>query len=199
MPREQTQSDPEPMPLPAVHDLTRIAMFAALVGAGAFIHIPVGPMHISLQTMMIMLAGFMLGPKKAAVSLLLYALCGFIGLPVFGRGRAGPASFLGPTAGYYPGFVLGAAVAGLSCYFSGNGRRHVVAMIGFGFLAVVILLGVGAIGVKITMGIEWDRALAIGFFTFLPGDLLKVLAAAAVRQAFFPVATETREKGEAYA
>ncbi|MDR1745574.1 MAG: biotin transporter BioY, partial [Planctomycetota bacterium] len=88
--------DPAPTPLPRIHDLARISLYAALIGAGAFVHVPVGPMHISLQTMMIMLAGFVLGPKKAALALLLYNVCGFIGLPMYGRGRAGPAAFLGP-------------------------------------------------------------------------------------------------------
>lgn len=180
--------DPEPMPLDDVRDLARIAMFAALVAAGAFFHVPFGPMHISLQTMMIMLAGFILGPKKAAVALLLYVLCGFLGLPVFGRGRAGPASFLGPTAGYYPGFVLGAFIAGLSCRFSGTRRRHVAGMIGFGAAGIVAILGLGAVGVRVTMGVSWDQALVMGMYAFLPGDLVKMLAAVLVRLSFFPAA-----------
>ena len=111
---EPLAEDPSPTPLSQLHDLARISLYAALIGAGAFVHVPVGPMHISLQTLLIMLAGFVLGPKRAALALLLYNICGFIGLPMYGRGRAGPAAFLGPTAGYFAGFVAGAVIAGFS-------------------------------------------------------------------------------------
>lgn len=169
-----------------LRDLTRLALFAALTGAGAFIHIPFGPAHISLQTMMVMLTGFVLGPKKAALAMLLYLACGFIGLPMFGRGKAGPASFLGPTVGYLAGFVVGAAIAGCAVFFDGSRLRRFIAMLGFGLLGSVALLAIGAVGMRLTIIDAWPKAFAFGFFPFLPGDCLKMLAAAAVRAAMFP-------------
>lgn len=186
-------SDPEPLPLSETRELTRIAMFAALVGAGAFIHIPFGPMHISLQTMMVMLTGFILGPRKAALAMLVYLAAGFIGLPMFGRGKAGPESFLGPTAGYLPGFVIGAAVAGASALFAGRGRWHVAAMIGFGFLGTVILLLCGTAGIRVIVAGDWSRAFAIGFAPYIPGDTVKMIAAALVCWKFFPSRTAGTE------
>lgn len=179
---------PEPTPLAELHDLARLSMFAALIGAGAFIHIPLGPLHLTLQTMMVMLTGFILGPKKAVLAMLVYLACGFIGLPMFGRGKAGPASFLGPAAGYFPGFVLGAATAGLSVFFAGNRRRHIAAMLGFGFLGTVALLLLGAVGMRLTLFDSWDKAFGAGFFPFIVGDCLKMAAAAAagVAGVFFP-------------
>lgn len=181
-----TPRTPEPTPLDELSDLSRIAMFAALVGAGAFVHIPLGPMFLSLQTMMVMLTGFILGPKKAILAMLLYLACGFIGLPVFGRGKAGPASFLGPTAGYFPGFVLGAATAGLSTFFAGNRRRHIAAMLCFGFAGTTLLLLLGTVGLRLTVTDGWGKAFGMGFIPFIVGDSLKMMAAAAVRQMFFP-------------
>lgn len=189
---------PEPTPLAELQDLAGIALFAALIGAGAFLHVPLGPMHVSLQTMMVMLAGFALGPKKAAAALLLYLFCGFLGLPMFGRGRAGPAAFLGPTVGYYPGFLLGAVIAGCSCFFTKTKRRHIAAMFGFGTLGVVTILGLGAAGVKYAMDLQWDQALVVGFYTFLAGDLVKMAAAVLVRTAFLPAAA-TAEGGAGHA
>lgn len=181
---------PEPTPLDELGDLSRIAMFAALVGAGAFIHIPLGPMFLSLQTMMVMLTGFILGPKKAILAMLLYLVCGFIGLPVFGRGKAGPASFLGPTAGYFPGFVLGAATAGLSTFFAKSKRGHIVAMLGFGFAGTALLLLLGTVGLRLILVDDWGKAFGAGFIPFILGDTLKMMAAAAVRQMFFPPQAE---------
>lgn len=179
------EDDPSPMPLQRIHDLARISLYAALIGAGAFVHVPVGPMHISLQTMMIMLAGFVLGPKKAALALLLYNVCGFIGLPMYGRGRAGPAAFLGPTAGYFAGFLVGAAIAGFSAYFDGSRRKRIAAMIAFGAAGSVATLLLGTLVLWWRFVPEWNRAFAIGFLPFIGGDLLKMLAAAAIREAFY--------------
>lgn len=182
--------DPEPMPLAKLYTLTRISLFAALIGAGAFIHVPLGPAHISFQTMMVMLTGFILGPKKAALALAAYLACGFIGLPMFGRGKAGPASFLGPTVGFLVGFPVGAVIAGLATFVTGSRLRRVLAMILFGTLGTAALLALGAVGMRITIINDWRRAFAVGFFTFLPGDLLKMLLAIAVKEAFFAPANK---------
>jgi biotin transport system substrate-specific component len=176
--------DPEPTPPDQIHNLARIALYAALIGAGAFVHVPVGPMHISLQTLMIMLTGFVLGPRRAALALLLYNVCGFIGLPMYGRGRAGPASYLGPTAGYFAGFLAGAVIAGGSVYFTGSRRRRVIAMIVFGFIGSVVTLLLGTALLRLRFIPEWNRALMIGFAPFIIGDTLKMLAAVAIKEVF---------------
>ncbi len=179
---------PRPTPLADIHTLTRIALFAALIGAGAFIHIPLGPAHISLQTMMVILAGFCLGPKKAALALAAYLACGFIGLPMFGRGKAGPASFFGPTGGFLVGFLFGAIIAGFSARspFRNSRKKRIIAMAAFGTVGAVVILLMGATGMYLTIIPDWNRAMALGFWTFLPGDLIKMALAIAVKEAFFP-------------
>lgn len=179
-----TAATPEPLPLDRLHDMARIALYAALTGAGAFIHVPVGPMHISLQTMMIMLAGFALGPRKAALAMLLYLLCGFIGLPMFGRGKAGPASFLGPTAGYFVGFVAGAVLAGCSVFVQGTRLRRLSARIVCGAAASAVLLLFGVVLLRWRFIPDWNRAMLAGFLPFIAGDLVKMVVAAFVVEAF---------------
>ena len=178
--------DPAPTSLVQLRTLTQMALFAALIGAGAFIHIPFGPFFLSLQTMMVMLTGFMLGPKKAILAMILYLACGFVGLPVFGRGKAGPTSFLGPTAGYFAGFVLGAAIAGLGKYVTGGKFRRLAGMVLFGALGTIALLGLGAVWMRYSLFDSWHTALTAGFYPFLPGDMVKMLAAAVIKETFFP-------------
>lgn len=182
---ENGGAETAPAPLAPVQTLTRIALFAALIGAGAFVYLPLGPLHLTLQTMLVMLTGFVLGPKMAAWALFAYLGCGFLGLPMFGRGKSGPASFFGPSAGYLAGFWVGAVVAGCSAYFSGSRTRRLVAMAFFGTLGSVLLLLLGAAGMRLTIMNDWHSALAAGMYPFLPGDILKMLAAAAVKEAFF--------------
>ncbi len=168
--------------------LCRVALYAALVGAGAFLHMPVGPMHISLQTMMVMLAGFMLGPGNAVLCILLYLAAGFIGIPVFGRGAAGPAAFLGPTAGFFLGFAPGAAIAGCAaCFprFCAGGRfRRTALRFAFGAAGTVALLLAGTLVLRLRFFDTWRQAFLTGFFPFLPGDIIKMTVAAFLPEAF---------------
>lgn len=177
---------PAPLPVGEMQTLTRVSLYAALIGVGAFIHVPVGPMHISLQTMMINLTGFALGPKKAGIALLLYNLCGFIGLPMYGRGKAGPASFLGPTAGYFIGFTLAAVISGLAVYFGKTRRARFLAMLFFGALGVVLDLVIGALFLHIRFIPDLRQAFLVGFVPFIVGDLLKLVAAAFIAIRFLP-------------
>lgn len=173
-----------PLALEQMHSLTRAAMFAALIAVGAFIMIPVGPLHISFQTMMLMLAGFCLGPRGAFWTMLLYLGATFIGLPMLGRGRAGPAVFFGPSCGYLPGFLCGAVIAGFAAGVAGSRRRRLAAMAVLGAIGTVVILACGSIGLRLTVTANWRDAFAFGLLPFLPGDLVKLALAIAIRETF---------------
>lgn len=187
-------AEPAPTPLAELRNLSRIALYAALVGAGAFIHIPLGPLHISLQTMMVMLTGFVLGPRKAALVMLVYIAAGFIGLPVFGQGKAGPASFLGPTAGFFLGFVPAAVIAGLSTYVVGGRQRRLVAGLLCGAVGSTVLLLTGTLILRLRFIPDWNRAFLAGFSLFIVGDLVKMAVAVILKETFF---TAAKEEGNA--
>ncbi len=57
------------------------------------------------------MAGFLLGPKLAALSVIVYLCIGLIGVPVFAAG-GGPAYILRPGFGFLLGFVLAAFLIG---------------------------------------------------------------------------------------
>ncbi|NQU65132.1 MAG: biotin transporter BioY, partial [SAR324 cluster bacterium] len=65
------------------------SLFAALISAGAFMAIPIGPVPIVLQNMFVLLAGVILGWKWGVASVLIYLLAGAVGFPVFSGGRGG--------------------------------------------------------------------------------------------------------------
>ena len=67
------------------------ALFAALTGAVAWFKIPLPftPVPITLQTLMVLLSGAMLGAYFGALSMILYLIVGAIGLPVFAGGSSG--------------------------------------------------------------------------------------------------------------
>lgn len=96
-------------------DLTLCGFFAALIAVGAFIRIdiPVQPfaMHFTLQWFFVLMAGMLLGRKRAAKSVGVYLIIGLAGVPVFAAG-GGPAYLIRPTFGFLLGFELAAYIMG---------------------------------------------------------------------------------------
>ncbi len=101
------------------HNIRHLALsglFASLLAAGAFIKISLPlqpfPMHFTLQLLFALLAGFLLGPKWGAASVLVYLFLGLLGMPVFAAG-GGPSYLLRPTFGFLLGFVFAAFFTGI--------------------------------------------------------------------------------------
>src|SRR2546423_10980860 len=77
------------------------------------IPLPFTPVPITLQPLVVVLAGLMLGPAAGAASMVLYLAAGAAGLPVFTPlGAPGIARFFGPTGGYLIAYPPAAHVAG---------------------------------------------------------------------------------------
>src|SRR3990167_2024777 len=90
------------------------ALFAALTAAVSPIKIPLGftPVPITLQTLVVLLSGAMLGPYYGALAMILYVTVGALGLPVFAGGGSGIGALLGPTGGYLFSYFIAAFVIG---------------------------------------------------------------------------------------
>lgn len=154
-------------------------LFAALSGVLAQLHIPLPftPVPITLQTLAPMLAGLLLGPRYGALSQVVYLALGLAGAPVFAGGQGGPGVLLGPTGGYLLGHILGAWLTGRLAAGSWGRRfpRYAVAA------AVGGIMGIYAVGVPwlaVILDLPAGAALAAGALPFLPGDIIKVAAAA---------------------
>lgn len=162
-------------------DLARVAVFAALIVVlglpGSF---PVfGGVPITAQTLGVMLAGAVLGPWLGALSVTVVLALTAAGLPLLAGGRGGIGVFLGPSAGYALGWILGAIVVGLLVH--AGGRRPVVwrtalAMIAGGVVAIY------AVGIPVQSAVTRLPLgeTALTSLVFVPGDLLKAALATAV-------------------
>lgn len=154
------------------------ALFAALTAVLSFIRIPLPftPVPVTGQTMATMLAGAILGPYWGTLSQVLYVAMGMVGLPVFAGGTAGPGVLVGPTGGYLVGFIAGAWVIGTLLpvkHAVGNVRMFLALFTG-GVL-VVYLFGIPWLAA--VAGLSFRQAVLVGALPFLPGDVLKVVAA----------------------
>ena len=94
--------------------LVHIAMFSALMAIGANISsfLIVGGVPITLQTFFAILAGLLLGKRLGAASMIVYALIGLAGAPVFSRFSGGMDTVISPTFGFIVSFVFAAYAAG---------------------------------------------------------------------------------------
>ena len=156
-----------------------VLTFVILTSLGAFVRIPLpfSPVPITLQTFFVLLSGALLGSNLGTISQLSYLLLGVSGLPVFTGAGSGIFYLLGPTGGYIFGFVLAASFVGRSIKYL---PRNLFAVFALLFFADLILLSCGVIWLKLLSGYGLAKLLMIGFIPFIPGDLLKALAAAAI-------------------
>ncbi|GAB3540743.1 biotin transporter BioY [Arthrobacter tecti] len=166
-------------------DLSLIAVFAAVVATSAILPaIPVGQVGvpITLQTLAIMVTGIVLGPWRAGAALGLYVAVGLAGLPIFSQFRGGIGILFGPSAGYIIAFPLAAMAVGFLArlIFRRIGRLKFLAL--FAACTVTSLLithPLGIVGMMVNAKLDLPAAVAADV-VFLPGDILKNLAAAAI-------------------
>jgi biotin transport system substrate-specific component len=155
--------------------------FAAALAAASQVAIPLPntPVPITLQPLVVVLAGLWLGPTAGAMSMVLYLVAGAAGLPVFApMGAPGLARLLGPTGGYLLAYPVAAFVAGsLASGTSGFARRFGAAATG---ILAIYLGGFAQLGL-LTGSIE--RAAVLGVVPFVALDVAKSLIAAVIRPA----------------
>lgn len=162
------------------------ALFSALIIVGAYIRIPLPPVPITLQTLFVLLAGFLGGSKLALTSTAIYLLLGMVGLPVFTSG-GGLGILLGPTGGFLFGLLPAALLAGIAGNLkekSERPKRYLLLCILGGLAATLVVYLVGVPFLKYTRSLSWQTALKVGMLPFLIGDLLKVAAATHLAKTF---------------
>ena len=160
------------------------SLFAALIAAGAFLAIPVGPVPIYLANFFVMLAGLVLGYRWGAAAVGIYLLSGILGLPVFSGGTGGLGRFFGPTGGYLFAYLPAVFMAGLiSEKTKSSVFWDIIAMLA----ATVIIYGVGVPWLKVVMKMTWGKAVVVGVVPFLIGDGIKIAAAIPVVRVVRPM------------
>lgn len=160
----------------STRDMILAGMFAALIGVMGYVSIPIpiSPVPISGQTLVIMLIGLLLTPKQAFYSVVAWIFVGVAGAPVFSGGRAGIAVLASPSGGYIMGFLVGAVVISLLKGKETNMMKMSFAAITGGIL-VVYACGVPVMALLLSM--DMATALKAGALPFLIGDFIKVFIA----------------------
>jgi biotin transport system substrate-specific component len=168
----------------SVKPIVYAALFIALISIGAMIAIPVGPVPIVLQNMFVLLAGLILPPAWAAGCVAVYLLMGFAGLPVFAGGTSGIGKVVGPTGGYLLSYL---PAVFLTSVISGSAEKSLVRDCGATIAGMAVMYMFGVPWLKWVLAVSWDKALAAGMYPFLPGAVLKMIAAVIIARKLRPL------------
>lgn len=159
-----------------------IALFAALTALTARITIPLPftPVPITLQVMVVLLAGLTLGAKDGAFSQIVYIASIALGLPLDANGL-GAAAFASPTAGYLIGFIAGAFVAGYLAERGLDRSRALRVLASIAGVGVIYFIGTAWL-TQMFLGGDWAKGWALGVAPFIVIDLVKALIASATAE-----------------
>ena len=153
-----------------------LAGIAALAIA-AKIRVPMWPVSMTLQTLVVLTIGASFGARLGLVTLLGYVALGAAGVAVFTGESAGLAYIAGPTGGYLLGFVAAAALMGALARKGWD--RSVAGMAGAMVLgnAVIYLFGLAGMAwlFLADKGAAWVFQYGMG--NFLAGDAVKLALA----------------------
>ena len=168
-----------------------VLFLSALTAAAAQVSVPLPftPVPLTLQPMVVLLGGAVLGARLGMMSQVLYLLAGVVGLPVFAASLTlpqGPLRLLGPTGGYLMSYPFAAFLTGLLAE-RGFDRRYLTSVLAMAAgLVVIFACGVAWLAwfaQPVPAGLH--PALAAGLYPFFPVDLIKICVAAAITPALW--------------
>lgn len=158
-----------------------VLLGTAFLAACAHVAIPLWftPVPLTVQPFGVLLLGLLLGPRLAAGTVATYLIEGALGLPVFAPttvALTGLAHLLGPTGGYLLAYPAAALLIGyLQRRLGGSFSMNLLSAAAGNLL---ILTG-GALWLAVITHASVPAACSLAVLPFLPGDALKVAAAAA--------------------
>ena len=163
-------------------------IFAGIIGLVAQIRIPFEPVPITGQTFAVLLTGVLLGKRWGGISVASYVGLGAAGVPWFYGWSGGIGHLTGATMGYLIGFILAALFLGFFVDRYINSRRF-LPMLGLMLFAnFVLIYGPGLLWLNTFMpgGLFSYSLWWFGMLIFIPGDIIKAIAAAAVVKGIAP-------------
>ncbi|MEO7457704.1 MAG: biotin transporter BioY [Gemmatimonadaceae bacterium] len=162
---------------PRTRALSVLFAVGALALASQFaLPVPGTPVPLTLQPLVVVLAGLLLGPLDAAAAMIIYLAAGAAGLPVFAPiGAPAIARLLGPTGGYLLAYPVAAAVAGAIGFGKADYRVRALAA-----SAGVLVLYLGGIAQLSVISGSLATAAVLGVLPFVAADAVKALVAAAL-------------------
>lgn len=145
--------------------LGTIALFAA-----SQIIIPIKPVPITLQTIVISIIGLTYSPRLSFFTVLAYIMAGIVGLPMFSKFSSGFSHFIGPTGGYIIGFLIAAP---LMSFLRNLFSIRFTGIVACCFLAHFVIYALGVSWLAIF--ISFKPAIYSGLIVYIPTGIAKII------------------------
>lgn len=164
-------------------DLVRISIFSALISISSYISLPLGPVPLTLQSLMVFLSCIILG-KHAVYSVLVFFFLGIMGLPVFSDGVNGIMKVFTPSFGFLLGMILSSFVIGR--IFDNCKKLDFKNVFGICILGNILIYLIGIPYMAVILNLYFNQNLSFyemlskGLFLFIPGDLIKSIIIAII-------------------
>jgi biotin transport system substrate-specific component len=162
-------------------------LFACFTGVAAQLrfYLPYTPVPVTGQVFAVLLSGVILGKWYGGLSQGLYAGLGALGLPWFADGKAGVEVLTGVTGGYIIGFIVASLVIGwfTDSYIRSRGFRGMFCLM---LLGIAIIYIFGVVQLAFVLGVNAQKAIALGALPFIGIDVYKALIASAIAAAVTP-------------
>lgn len=157
-------------------DITYVALLAAFMGVLGFvppIMLSFTPVPITIQTLGVLLAGGVLGPRLGALSMTVFLLVVAAGAPLLSGGRGGIGVFVGPSAGYLFSYPIAAFCVGYLIHrFSKAKLRNILIINLTVGIFLLYLFGIPVLAFVQNISLK-DAALSN--LAYIPGDILKAM------------------------
>lgn len=168
-------------------DLSMCAISFVLLIIGSKIVIPVSFIPLTLQTLVVVILGFLLTKKQVIFTFGVFLIAGLCGLPVFANG-GGLAYVLQPSFGFLLSFPIAAYTITSIRFFY---KENLIKMIVIGLCALVIIYLIGAVYmygifhfVLLLDKSVWD-VLMIGVIPFIINDTISCCIACIIAKRLF--------------
>jgi biotin transport system substrate-specific component len=177
--RIECRAIPVPPQQLVIQRITRIILFAGFTAVGAQLAVPLPftPVPLTLQTLFVVMAGIMLGPRDGFYAMASYIGMGLLGAPIFAGFTFGPAILFGPTGGYLVAFPAAALVAG-SLARSVRGGRFGLFVSALSGSALILLSG--TLYLSLVTRTPLASAAVAGALPFAAGEAIKAAVAAGI-------------------
>ena len=161
----------------SIKNMALVAVFTAVLCVVAPFSIAVGPIPLSMATLIIYLSVGSLGWKYGALSVILYVILGTAGLPVFANFEGGFHKIAGVTGGYIIGYIPCALATGLISDLLQGKKRKLWPLAAGMVTGTILLYSCGTLWFVIQTGTSLAAALALCVVPFLIGDAIKIIFA----------------------
>ena len=155
---------------------------------------PFSPVPITGQTLAVLVVGGALGAVRAGASVILYLALGVARVPnAFAEGKTGIEILeaASPTGGYLIGFLIAAVLVGFLCQRGWD--RSVGSSLGAMLIGEIVIFAIGVAWLANALGVGAAKALELGLYPFVVGDVIKLVLAAGLLPAAWKLIGRDRD------